>query len=263
MLQEELISIRLPYPGRADRLVRIFVPAREEGETFPVIYMTDGQNLFDEETPKFGCWHTREAIRALQAETGRGAVVVGVHNEDPWRISELLPRSIGEIRRPAEATWMSSLPRIDPQGEIFDAFLLRTVIPAVEARFPVKTGRENTAFCGSSMGGLMAFFTALSHPEVYAAAGIVSPCLNLYAEADLRRWIHGRLREEKPFLYLFAGGVGPAEQGIRASTEWFSSELRTCWPAELQKTVIRPDQPHHEAAWEPVFRDLLRVFLQV
>ena len=56
MIEESIHQLRLPYPGREDRLVRVFVPAHEEGETFPVIYMTDGQNLFDKESS--GCGRT-------------------------------------------------------------------------------------------------------------------------------------------------------------------------------------------------------------
>ena len=184
MINERVITFSLPYPERENRLVRVFVPEHEEGETFPVIYMTDGQNLFDKESSGFGCWYTREAVRDERAASGKAAILVGVHNVDPWRENELMPKSIGAIVCPEEVR-----PRIDPQGEVFDDFLVRTLIPAVEARFPVKTGRDNRAFCGSSMGGLMSFFTVLRHPELYSAAGVLSPAFLLYSEEDMRRWL--------------------------------------------------------------------------
>ena len=255
MKQEEIVSLRLPYPGREDRLVRVFVPAHEEGERFPVIYMTDGQNLFDEESSGFGCWHTREAVRALREDCGQAAVIVGIHNADPWRTNELMPGSIGEPQVPEEdRAW------VRPQGEIFDAFLCGTVMPAVEARFPVRTGRENTAFCGSSMGGLMAFFTALSHPERYCAAGVFSPAFHLYREEDLRRWIYARLGEEMPELLLYSGALDELEQIICRSTEQVYDMLLECYPMEKLYEIILPDQRHHECAWEPRFRDFLRMF---
>ena len=54
MKQAELFELYLPYPGKDDRRVRVYVPAHGEGEELPVIYMTDGQNLFDEETSTWG-----------------------------------------------------------------------------------------------------------------------------------------------------------------------------------------------------------------
>ncbi|MBQ6274982.1 MAG: alpha/beta hydrolase [Oscillospiraceae bacterium] len=256
MTEERVFSFSLPYPEREDRLVRVFVPSHEEGETFPVIYMTDGQNLFDKESSGFGCWYTREAVREERQKSGRAAIIVGVHNTDPWRTNELMPKSIGEIFCREE-----DRPFIDPQGEIFDDFVVSTLIPAVEARFPVKPGRENRAFCGSSMGGLMSFFTVLSHPELFSAAGVLSPAFHLYSKADMRRWLQGLKIEQKPFLYLYTGAEGELEQDIRRSLAWTYKIVRAFYPADLLKYVVKPDQIHHEVAWEPIFRDLLHLFL--
>ena len=132
MTNEQLVSLYLPYPGRGERILRVFVPAHEDGETLPLIYMTDGQNLFDVESSGFGCWYTREAVRDERQRSGKAAILVGIHNVDPWRTNELLPKSIGEIHVPEEARSY-----FDPQGEVFDEFLVKTVMPAVEERFPV------------------------------------------------------------------------------------------------------------------------------
>ena len=55
ILPEKLVSMKLPYPGRTRRTVRVFVPERKRGERLPVLYMSDGQNLFDKETSSCGC----------------------------------------------------------------------------------------------------------------------------------------------------------------------------------------------------------------
>ena len=52
MYPEKIFDMSLPYPEKGDKLVRVYVPEHEEGETFPVIYMTDGQNLFEAELQK-------------------------------------------------------------------------------------------------------------------------------------------------------------------------------------------------------------------
>ena len=256
MIEEQVHSLYLPYPGREERLVRVYVPAHEEGERLPVVYMTDGQNLFDKESSSFGCWYTREAVREERRESGRAAILVGIHNDNPRRTDELSPGEIGEIRVPE-----SVAERIWPEGESFDDFLLHTVMPAVEERFPVRKGRDFTAFCGSSMGGLFAFYTVLRHPERYAAAGVLSPAFLLYAPEDMGRWVHAVLREEKPFLYLYSGAGEPLEKEICDSLLWTRDILEDCWPEEKRKLLILPEKIHHEVAWEPVFRDFLHLFL--
>ncbi len=256
MLNESLISLRLPYPGREDRLVRVYLPPRTPDQTLPVIYMTDGQNLFDRQTSTFGCWYTRETIRDHLAETGRGAAVVGIHNDNPLRSSELTPAEIGPLAVPPGLR-----EEFTPRGETFDDFLVHTVLPAVEARFPVRRDRAGRAVCGSSSGGLMAFYTALRHPALFGAAGVLSPAFLLYAPADLERWIRARAGQEVPDLYLYTGAGDALEQDIHASFLTTCRVLEDCWPQDRQTCSVRPDQPHHERAWRPEFGAFLDRFL--
>lgn len=257
MIDEKIFELNLPYPEKGDRLVRVFVPAHEENEKLPVIYMTDGQNLFDEEHSSWGCWHTRESVRAERVESGKAAIIVGIHNDNVWRDNELTPKSIGEIVNKADMDNFTA-----PEGEVFDDFVMNTVKPAVEAQFPVKTGRKNTAFCGSSSGGLQSFFTALCHPEAFCIAGVFSPAFLLYSEDDLRRWICEKLNPELPYLYIYTGDGDELEHKIFVSVESTYDILTEVYPPELMTEIILPEQKHHEPAWEPVFRDFLHTFLQ-
>ena len=128
----------------------------------------------------------------------------------------------------------------------------------------VKKGRENTAFCGSSSGGLQSFFTVLSHPDKFAAAGVFSPCFMLYEGADFAGWLHEKIKtEQPPYLYLYSGGAEGLEQVICLVTDMTSKMLSSCYPADKLKTVIKREQEHCEAAWEPVFADFLHDFLSL
>lgn len=255
ILPEKLVTMKLPYPGRKRRTVRVFVPARKRGERLPVIYMSDGQNLFDKETSSFGCWYVREAMREERKSSGKAAIIVGIHNEDPERMDDLTPQSIGELF-PEEAR-----EGINPKGEAFADFLLHTVKPAVEKRFPVKIGRENCAFCGSSAGGMMAFFLALRYPEVFSHAGVLSPAFFLYSREDLEAWVLSVMREEKPFLYLYTGEGDPIEKEICRSFRAMCDSLDPIWPQEKMVQIQRTEQIHHEEAWEPEFQVFLHRFL--
>lgn len=262
MISESLTILRLPYPERGERTVRVYVPSHREGETLPVIYMTDGQNLFDEESGSFGCWFTREAVRVEQESSGRAAVIVGIHNDEGpvQRTNELTPKSIGAFVIP-KALSAEEIAQFQPQGEVFDRFVTDVVMPAVEERFPVQTGRAATAFCGSSSGGLQAFFTALSHPDLFCAAGVFSPAFPLYAETDLLRWITTKLCAQPPYLYFYTGAGDDLEQTIFESTEAVYDFMTECYPPSLLNEVVLLENRHHESAWESVFRDFLHTFL--
>ena len=256
MISAQLFDIDLPYPGKPARRVRVYVPAHDEGELLPVIYMTDGQNLFDEESSAWGCWHTRESVEAERQSSGRAAIIVGLHNDNRWRDNELTPAGIGTIIGPQEMDDFT-----EPEGEIFDGFLMDTVKTYVEANYPVRRGRESTAVCGSSSGGLQAFFTALSHPEAFSMAGVFSPAFLLYSEDDMRRWINAKLTREPPYLYIYTGAGDELEMKIFQSVESTYDILTECWPAHLINEVVLFEEKHNEAAWEPVFRGFLHTFL--
>ena len=236
--------------------MRVYVPEREEGETFPVIYMTDGQNLFDEESSAWGCWFTREAVEAERKNSGKAAVIVGIHNDNHWRDNELTPGSIGELVDTADMYDFTA-----PEGEIFDSFVTDVVKPYIEANFPVKKGRENTAFCGSSSGGLQSFFTALSHPDSFSAAGVFSPAFLLYSEDDMRRWILSKLSDNLPYLYIYTGAGDELEQRVFQSTEAVYDMLTECYPYDLLNEVILFENSHNEKAWAEIFPDFLHTFL--
>ena len=269
LVPESLERLYLPYPKEAvfpagtsakeagSRLVRVYVPAHEAGQRLPVVYMTDGQNLFDVESSGFGCWYSRETVRRLQAEGFAGVIVVGIHTDGPMRMPELTPGGIGPLAV-AEKDWPAPL-----QGELFDRFVTQTVIPAVEKRFPVLPGRENRAFCGSSAGGMMCFFTTLCHPALYAAAGVLSPAFLLFRPEDLQRWTLARADAagELPDLYVFAGAADALEQGIAESVKTIWPLLEQLWPAQRRQLVLKPEQRHHETAWEPELAAFLRRFL--
>ena len=170
MADAKLHTIKLPYPDKGDRNVWVYVPSHSDGEKLPVVYMTDGQNLFDDNSTPHGSWEVAKAVENEQKSGVGNAVIVGIDNGNAWRDSELTPKSIGEVQN-----LEMFCEDFKPEGEIFDNFLMNTVIPYVENNFPVCTDRQNVAVCGSSSGGLMSFFSAFEHPEKFGYAGVFSP----------------------------------------------------------------------------------------
>ena len=266
MINEEIFVLSLPYSQNKNKTVRVYVPSHEEGETFPVIYMTDGQNLFEFEKDRgqLGSWFTHDAVKEEYNNNGKAAIIVGIHNDSTpmERTNELTPKNIGNFIFPPE---MPEPVRkmLVPEGALFDEFILNTVMPAVEQRFPVKTGRNNTAFCGSSSGGLFSFFTVLSHPEIFSYGGVFSPVFIMYDRNDLEKWIRCTIQDinDLPYLYMYMGGADDMEKLLDVQFEWVCGLLENCYPHKQLFKKVMPEQKHHENAWEINFRAFLHKFL--
>ena len=202
-------------------------------------------------------------IRAERDVTrGKAAIIVGIHNDEGalQRTNELTPKGIGAARFPSDLPqeWKAGFV---PEGEIFDDFVVNTVMPAVQAQFPVMTDRNHTAFCGSSSGGLQAYFTALSHADRFCISGVFSPAFVLYDAEDIVRWTATKTGAVTPYLYIYSGAGDQLEREIFESTETVYDAITEFYPPEKLSEVLLPDQPHNESAWAPIFKDFLHTFL--
>ena len=139
------------------RHVEVWLPPGYDADgsaRYPVLYMSDGQNLFDPRIANTGAdWGVDESIVRL-SEDGviPPVIVVGA-----WSTDE---------RGPEYSPWHDA-----PD---YARFLIEELMPRVNAEFRTATGPEYTAFMGSSMGGLLSFYLVINHPDVFGACGCVS-----------------------------------------------------------------------------------------
>jgi len=129
-----------------NRRVRIWTPLSYDPNNkkpYRVIYMFDGQNLFDDATSFIGEWHVDESISEKEEEGIRPSIVVGL-DFSADRLSEYLP-SFSNV----------AVRELAYKGNITMKFLMNTVVPYVESHYNVSTKRIDNSIGGSSMGGLM------------------------------------------------------------------------------------------------------------
>lgn len=161
-------------PGDAVRDILVATPpGYEEGNRrYPVIYLLDGQNLFDPDTSYAGEWGLLDVLR--EQGSRHPVILVGVPNLGRDRLREYSPFD-DPVRGPGEA-----VPFLD--------WLVRTVKPLVDARFRTRPDRRHTAIGGSSMGGLFALWALLAGAATFGAAWAFSPAL-WYADGAIFDWI--------------------------------------------------------------------------
>lgn len=145
------------------RRVWIYLPPDYEssGEEYPVLYMHDGQNLFDTQTSFAGEWEIDETLNKLSEEGMKVPIVVGIDNGGAHRIDEYSP-------------WINTQYG-GGQGDKYVEFLVNSLKPYIDENYRTLTDRDNTAIMGSSLGGFISHYASLKYPEIFSKAGIFSP----------------------------------------------------------------------------------------
>lgn len=227
----------------------------EENTRYPVVYMHDGQNLFDPATSYAHDWGLVETLNRL-ARTGVKPIVIGIPNRGRHRRYEYSPfRDI--LHGGGSGSGGGG-------GNRYLDFIVGTLKPLVDESFRTRIERSHTVIAGASLGGLISLYALYRHPEVFGAAGVQSPALWL-----ANRAIFGFLAEQ-PAGPQGGGGnrihldVG-TEEGARALEE--VRELRewliTAGYVEGRDLsyVEQPGAGHDEVAWGRRFREALPFLL--
>lgn len=186
----------LPQPetGRIERLTRFpskhvdarhvdvwlpdnFDALKAAGQRFNVVYMHDGQMLFDARTTwNKQAWNVDRALTRLM-NSGQLAptLVVGVWNNPQFRHSEYFPQKYLQHMRPhARAELEHKALQRKPQSDAYLRFLVEELKPAIDARYPTRTDPAHTVLMGSSMGGLISVYAMNEYPHVFGGAAGLS-----------------------------------------------------------------------------------------
>ena len=173
---------------------------------FPVLYMHDGDNLFDAHATIYGEWQVDETLTTL-ADEGMEAIVVGIPNIGHVRFSEYSP---------FEADLPGVEDRILGLGDAYLSFIIDSIKPMIDAEFRTLPDSANTCIAGSSMGGLISLYGFLKHPDVFGMCGSFSPVFWIKDDALLQTVQahatgHGRVyldvgtQEGEVYAYLTTG----------------------------------------------------------
>ncbi|MEP6712903.1 MAG: alpha/beta hydrolase-fold protein [Ferruginibacter sp.] len=151
----------LPQLNRERRLW-IYLPEgyATSKKHYPVLYMQDGQNIFDELTSGFGEWGVDEFLDSMQFKNKNACIVVGIDN-GAKRVNEYNPYDNEKFGK--------------GEGKEYIEFLAKTLKPFIDNKYRTLPGRENTIIAGSSIGGLISYYAILAYPNVFGKAGIFSP----------------------------------------------------------------------------------------
>ena len=201
-------------------------------QRYPVLYLQDGQNLFDDYAP-FGSWGVNKRLAEL-AERGMGdLIVIAIDHAEEERIAEFNPTT--------NATLGSG------EGKKYVRFLADTLKPYVDTHFRTIPERTHTGIGGSSMGGLISIYAGLAYPEVYSKLLIFSP--SLWVEPNIHfHAIHFQEHlDTKIYLY---GGEEESKNMIPNIKRFKKAMEAQNFEADIQfKLSIDPLGQHNEVRW--------------
>jgi predicted alpha/beta superfamily hydrolase len=225
------------YMPQLDRKRRIWIylPAgySESKKHYPVMYMHDGQNLFDEFTSGFGEWGVDECLDSLQQQTKNACIVVGIDN-GPKRLNEYNPYDNDRFGT--------------GEGKAYVEFLVKTLKPFIDKHYRTIPSAQNTIIAGSSMGGLISYYAALVYPNVFGKAGIFSPSFWIAPQMLQLTDSIGNNLKGKYFFYI---GEKEGEKEVQNMKD-ITDKLGEISDA-LIYSQTDPDGSHNEQAWRKWF----------
>jgi predicted alpha/beta superfamily hydrolase len=240
---------------RNTRFIRVWLPpgydeASNHDLRYPVLYLNDGQNLFEPATSFTGVeWQVDEtADRLIRQGVIAPMIVVGIDNGAKDRFREFMPhRSLQPMM-------------LRVQGRRYPDFLMKEVMPFVARTYRVATGPDNTGLGGSSLGALIALYTVVAWPGVIGRLLLESPSLWASNRQLMREC---RARRDWPDRIFLATGTAEAGRPDRNQSmvddvrELAAILGRAGLNQSRLRVMIEDGATHHESAWARRFPEAL------
>ena len=212
------------------RTVRIYLPKdyKTSKRKYPVLYMHDGQDLFDEATSEGRIgpleWGVDETIDAA----GKGCIVVATdhHADKKMRIKEYYTNANSENK--------------GVEGKAYLEFIVKTLKPLIDKQYRTIPDKKHTAMAGSSMGGLLTFYAGLYYPDVFGSLGVLSPSVwlderNIYRELEQLK-SDSQIHNQR--YYFYAGGN---ENRMKPDSSFVRMHDDVKATSDILKEKVNPD----------------------
>ena len=232
----------MPQLNRYRRIMIYLPPDYETTQKhYPVLYMHDGQNLFDQATSFSGEWEVDESLNQLHAQGDYGCIVVGIDNGEALRIDELAP-------------WVNPNYNEGGEGAQYVNFIVETLKPFVDQNYRTLSGRDYTGIFGSSLGGLISQYGIMEHQDVFSKAGIFSPAF-WFNDPEIFDHSANTPKTGAMRIYQYAGQQEDNGSVVADVNQMESVLLNNGFGnGELFKS-ISPNGTHSEPFWRAEFPD--------
>lgn len=226
---------------------------------YPVIYMHDGQNLFDANTT----WNHQ--AWEMDATTGQlikdgeipPVIIVGIHSDPAHRVAQLMPQQAVKDAGLDDLMKEVKLKGQPVLGDAYAAFVVDTLKPLIDQSYPTLSDRDNTMVMGSSMGGLMSLYLISQYPDTFGGAGCLSThwygSLNAgdaFGDA-MMAYVDNRLPDPATHRLYFDHGTATIDQyyGPWETKALLKAQEKGYVYGKNLDSYIDYGAPHEENAW--------------
>ncbi len=242
-------AFRMPQLDRTRRVWLYLPPGYATSRRrYPVLYLQDGQNVFDAATSFAGEWGVDETLDSLHALGDSGVIVVAVDNGGTHRMDEYQP-------------WPSAGGRFGGgEGARYVDFLVHTLKPYVDAHYRTLRDRVHTGIGGSSLGGIISFYATLAYPDVFGRALVFSA--PFFLDPQLYGLAKAYRARRPPTRFYFdtgldegVGGMGLPDRAMASSLRAMADTLAAAGvdTARDVRAPVPADGKHAEWFWRREF----------
>ncbi|MBC7776252.1 MAG: alpha/beta hydrolase [Phycisphaerae bacterium] len=220
------------------RAIRVLLPRnywKDTSKRFPVLYLQDGQNLFDPSTAAFRHWKLKEFMARQPLK--RQAILVGIDHGGIDRGHEYAPYQRGKS---------------GGQGDAYLQFVEHTLKPFIDLEYRTWAHREATGIVGASLGGLIAFYAGMRYSHVFGKVGALSPSFWFNPQVLGLAGKSAGLKSQ-----IFVSGSKTETRSMMPMLEKTYWALKNGGYSDAQIRVVARDRgSHSEAFWAREFKPM-------
>lgn len=235
-------AFNLKALGKARR-IWIYLPKDyiNSKKHYPVVYMHDGQNLFDTYTSSFGEWGLDEILDSIFDKTKKSVIVVGIDNSNE-RMQEYNPYPQNDS--------------VKKEGKAYVKSLVENLKPFVDEHYRTLKDRKNTSIAGSSMGGIISMWAVMQYPQIFGSAGIFSP--SFWIAPPFKNEVLAMMKNYNGKLFFYAGGSESKTMVNDMDTIIYA--INTVSNVTIKRKVS-PNGQHNETAWQKAFPEFIEMLI--
>jgi predicted alpha/beta superfamily hydrolase len=241
-------NFEMPQLNRTRR-IWIYLPPDYDStsKNYSVLYMHDGQNLFDVKTSFAGEWKVDESLNTLYDQGYEVPVVVGIDNGGSHRIDELTP-------------WKNNHYG-GGDGEKYTAFIVETLKPYVDSHYRTKSNSESTGIMGSSLGGLISHYAMVAYPEIFGKIGLFSP--SYWFSDTVNTYTSEHFNPASVRAYMMCGDNEGDSDMVPDMQEMAILLQQSGLDGTKMQVKVVPGGQHNEASWGQQFSAAVKWMFQL
>ena len=236
-----------------NRDVLVYLPPDYDTEThrrYPVLYLHDGQNLFDGATSfvEGQDWHVDETAEALISQGAiQPLIIVGIYNTGPHRMDEYTPTPDPRVGHGGKA-------------DLYARMLIEELKPLIDSQYRTEKDCSHTALGGSSLGGLVSLYIGLRHPKVFGKLAVMSPSVWWDKRTILHDVRHLTVRPDLKIWLDIGTAEGQSPQRIVNDVRKLRDVLiRKGWKEGRDLSYVEAEGAgHNEGAWASRVGEMLQ-----